>query len=62
MRGAILLLPQYIFVAWCLFRYRNKFTFTLTFTGTFREFLFVFKSQDLESKSEKIQISDFEIV
>jgi len=33
MRGVILLLPQYVFMAWCLVKYRDKFTFTLIFTA-----------------------------
>jgi hypothetical protein len=27
MRGAILPLPQYVFMAWCLVKHRNNFTF-----------------------------------
>jgi len=29
MRGAILPLPQYVFMAWCLVKHRNNFTFYL---------------------------------
>jgi hypothetical protein len=29
MRGVILPLPQYVFMAWCLVKHRDKFTFTL---------------------------------
>jgi hypothetical protein len=29
MRGAISPLPQYAFLAWCLVKYKEKFTFTL---------------------------------
>jgi len=28
MRGAITLLPQYVLMAWCLVKHRDKFTFT----------------------------------
>jgi hypothetical protein len=28
MRGAILPFPQYIFMAWCLVKHRDNFTFT----------------------------------
>jgi len=27
MRGAILPLPQYVFIAWCLVKHRDNFTF-----------------------------------
>jgi hypothetical protein len=30
MRGAIPLLPQYSFMAWCLVKHRDNFTFTFT--------------------------------
>jgi hypothetical protein len=30
MRGAITLLPQYAFMAWCLLKHRDNFTFTFT--------------------------------
>jgi len=30
MRGAISLLPQYAFMAWCLVKHRDNFTFTFT--------------------------------
>jgi hypothetical protein len=30
MRGAIHSLPQYAFIAWCLVKHRDNFTFTLT--------------------------------
>jgi hypothetical protein len=30
MRGAIHPLPQYVFIAWCLVKYRDNFNFTLT--------------------------------
>jgi hypothetical protein len=29
MRGAIPLLPHYVFMAWCLVKHRDNFTFTL---------------------------------
>jgi hypothetical protein len=29
MLGAIPLLPQYVFMAWCLVKHRDNFTFTL---------------------------------
>jgi hypothetical protein len=29
MRGAIPPLPQYVFMAWCLIKHRDNFTFTL---------------------------------
>jgi hypothetical protein len=29
MRGAIPPIPQYVFIAWCLVKYRNSFTFYL---------------------------------
>jgi hypothetical protein len=32
MRGAIPPLPQYVFMAWCLVKHRNNFTFTFTFS------------------------------
>jgi hypothetical protein len=32
MRGAITPLPRYIFMAWCLVKHRDKFTFTFNFT------------------------------
>jgi hypothetical protein len=31
MRGAVHTLPQYAFMAWCLFKRRGKFTFAFTF-------------------------------
>jgi hypothetical protein len=34
MRGAIPLLPQYVFMAWCLVKHRD---FSFTFTFYFRE-------------------------
>jgi hypothetical protein len=34
MRGAIPSLPQYIFIAWCLVKHRDNFTFTCTLPGT----------------------------
>jgi hypothetical protein len=30
MRGTILLLPQYVFMAWCLVKHRDTFTFALS--------------------------------
>jgi hypothetical protein len=33
MSGAIPPLPQNAFMAWCLFKHRDKFTFSLPFTG-----------------------------
>jgi hypothetical protein len=30
MRGAIPPLPQYVFMAWCLVKHRDNFTFTFT--------------------------------
>jgi hypothetical protein len=30
MSGAILLLPQYVFTAWCLVKHMDNFTFTFT--------------------------------
>jgi len=30
MRGAIPLLPQYVFMAWCLVKHKDNFTFTLS--------------------------------
>jgi hypothetical protein len=30
MRGATSPLPQYVFMAWCLVKYRDNFTFTFT--------------------------------
>jgi hypothetical protein len=30
MRGAILPLPQYVFMAWCLVKHRDNFTFIIT--------------------------------
>jgi hypothetical protein len=32
MRGAVLPLPQCVFMAWCLVGHRDNFTFTFTFT------------------------------
>jgi hypothetical protein len=32
MRGAIPPLSQYVFMAWCLVKHRDNFTFPLTFT------------------------------
>jgi hypothetical protein len=32
MRGAIPLLPQYVFMAWCLVKHRDNFTLPFTFT------------------------------
>jgi hypothetical protein len=32
MRGAIPLHPQYVFMAWCLVKHRDNFTFTFLFT------------------------------
>jgi hypothetical protein len=37
MRGAILPLPQYVFVAWCLVKHRNNFTLTFTLLAILRE-------------------------
>jgi hypothetical protein len=31
LRGAIPPLPQYVFMAWCLVKHRDNFTFTFTF-------------------------------
>jgi hypothetical protein len=31
MRGAILPLPQHVFMAWCLAKHRDNFSFTFTF-------------------------------
>jgi len=39
MRGAIPLLPQYIFVAWCFAKQRDNFTFTLPFHSFSVKFL-----------------------
>jgi hypothetical protein len=33
MRGAIPPLPQYVFMAWCLVKHRENFTFTFTLNG-----------------------------
>jgi hypothetical protein len=33
MRGAILPLPQYAFMAWCLVKHRDNFTFTFISKG-----------------------------
>jgi hypothetical protein len=32
-RGAILSLPKYVSMAWCLVKYRDNFTFYLTFNS-----------------------------
>jgi hypothetical protein len=37
MHGAIPPLPQYVFMAWCLLKHRDNFTFIFTFTFTFRQ-------------------------
>jgi hypothetical protein len=29
MRGAILLVPQYVFIAWCLVKHRDNFNFII---------------------------------
>jgi hypothetical protein len=34
MRGAIPPLPQYAFMAWCLVKHRDNFTFTFTTEGS----------------------------
>jgi hypothetical protein len=34
MRGARPPLPQYVFIAWCLVKHRDNFTFTFAFTST----------------------------
>jgi hypothetical protein len=39
MRGAISLLPQYVFMAWCLVKHRDNFTFTF--------FSFVERQEDI---------------
>jgi hypothetical protein len=40
MRGAIIPLPQYAFMAWCLVKHRDNFTFTFTsvLVGTVERF------------------------
>jgi len=35
MRGALLPLSQYVFMAWCLVKHRYNLTFTFTFTCAF---------------------------
>jgi hypothetical protein len=37
MCGTIPPLPQYVFMAWCLFKHRGNFTFTFTFTSIFNK-------------------------
>jgi hypothetical protein len=50
MRDSIPPLPQYIFMAWCLVKQRNNFTFTLSFScrlseAYFKNFLVIGKEQ-----------------
>jgi hypothetical protein len=41
MRGAIPPLLQYVFMAWCLIKHRDIFTFILPYTGVYKFLLFL---------------------
>jgi hypothetical protein len=47
MRGAIPPLPQYPFMAWCLVKHRDSFTYTFTFTLFRAELYFWFQIFDV---------------
>jgi hypothetical protein len=65
MRGAIPLLPQYIFMAWCLVKHRDNFTFTfyyfadcliLSSQDTYIKESKTFQNNDLESITEILKL------
>jgi hypothetical protein len=48
MRGAILPLSQYVFMAWCLVKYRDYFSFTFTFQSQGKT-LYAVVTQEIEA-------------
>jgi hypothetical protein len=61
MCGAILPLPQYVFMAWCSVKHRDNFNFTFTFTFNFEWFGHVKRMRAMRS-SYKILYGNFKQV
>jgi hypothetical protein len=54
MRGAIPPLPQYVFMAWCLVKHRDNFTFLLYF------YFCIYKAQQEKIIKSRSRISDID--